>query len=311
MKLIARIFAETGIRDLFSLLHATIRKNGAKAATVRLRNQWVSIDPRDWKERNDMTINVGLGTGGKSERLAHVMAVINLQKEALGGGLTNLVNVQNLYNAAAEVVKLVDLKNVDQFFTDPRTQAPPQEKPDPKLTQIQSQAQLDAQQAQGHLALQERKAQHDAALAQQRFELDRQMALLQHELAQRDQQFRHLQAALGAGATAAAGGDADAGDAGAPGGGGTGGNPNAAGLVASLMDTLRQMNAPKRVVRDAQGRVSHVEPMPLAPSGPAISSLAPSAPAPLPSTARPAADGRHYVPDPARPGKYLMVVHHG
>jgi hypothetical protein len=322
MKLIARIFAETGIRDLFSLLHATLRKNGAKAATVRLRNQWVTIDPRDWKERNDMTINVGLGTGGKSERLAHVMAVINLQKEALGGGLTNLVNVQNLYNAAAEVVKLVDLKNVDQFFTDPRTQAPPQQKPDPKLTQIQSQAQLDAQQAQGHLALQERKAQHDAALAQQRFELDRQMALLQHELAQRDQQFRHLQAAFGTGGAAAAGPNPDSlphsatedarerANAGEQ-TGGIVGNPNAAGLVASLMDMLRQMNAPKRVVRDAQGRVSHVEPMPLAPSGPAISPLASSAPAPLPPTARLAADGRHYVPDPARPGKYLMVVHHG
>src|SRR5262245_36458260 len=58
VKLIARIFAETGIRDLFSLLHATIRKHGAQAQTVRLRNQWVSVDPRDWKARNDMTINV-------------------------------------------------------------------------------------------------------------------------------------------------------------------------------------------------------------------------------------------------------------
>jgi hypothetical protein len=256
------------------------------------------------------------------------MAVINLQKEALGGGLTNLVNVQNLYNAAAEVVKLVDLKNVDQFFTDPRTQAPPQQKPDPKLTQIQSQAQLDAQQAQGHLALQERKAQHDAALAQQRFELDRQMALLQHELAQRDQQFRHLQAALGAGgATAGEGGpNPDSSPQVGAGGGGAAGNPNAAGLVASLMDTLRQMNAPKRVVRDAQGRVSHVEPMPLAPSPLSPAALAPSAlapsplapsplaPSPLappPPGARLAPDGRHYVPDPARPGKYLMVVHHG
>ena len=220
MKLIARIFAETGIRDLFSLLHAIIRKHGSQAATVRLRNQWVTVDPRDWKERNDLTINVGLGTGGKSERLAHVMAVINLQKEALAGGLTNLVNVQNLYNSAAEVVKLVDLKNVDQFFTDPKTQAPPQPRPDPKLMQIQTQAQLDAQQAQGQLAMQDRKAQRDAALAQQRFELDRQMALLQHELAMRDQQFRHVQAARsrrrpagaedagdGAGAAALANGD--------------------------------------------------------------------------------------------------------
>jgi hypothetical protein len=57
VKLIARIFAETGIRDLFTLLHGTIRKHGGEPATVRLRNRWVTIDPRDWKERNDMTVN--------------------------------------------------------------------------------------------------------------------------------------------------------------------------------------------------------------------------------------------------------------
>jgi hypothetical protein len=211
-----------------------------------LRNQWVTVDPRDWKQRNDLTINVGLGTGGKSERLAHVMAVVNLQKEALAGGLSNLVTVQNLYNSAAEVVKLVDLKNVDQFFTDPKTQPAPQPRPDPKLMQIQTQARLDAQQAQSQLTLQERKAECEAALAQQRFAFDKQMALLQHELSIRDQQFRHLQAAVGA-----AGGAPGTPD----------GHAGAAGLVAQLMDTIRQMNAPKRVVRDAQGRVSHVEPM--------------------------------------------------
>jgi hypothetical protein len=268
MKLIARIFAETGIRDLFGLLHATLRKHGSQAATVRLRNQWVTVDPRDWKKRDDLTINVGLGTGGKSERLAHVMAVINLQKEALAGGLTNLVTVQNLYNSAAEVVKLVDLKNVDRFFTDPKTQAPPQPKPDPKLTQIQTQAQLDAAQAQGQLTMLDRKAQRDAALAQQRFELDRQLALLQHELAMRDQQFRHVQAVVGAGG----------GPEGVLGANASGAHASGAGaLVAQLMDTLRQMNAPKRVVRDAQGRVSHVEPMPLSPLVPPVSPVAPPA----------------------------------
>jgi hypothetical protein len=253
MKLIARIFAETGIRDLFALLHGVIRRNGGEAATVRLRNQWVTVDPRDFKERNHLTINVGLGTGGKSERLAHVMAVINLQKEALAGGMTNLVSVQNLYNSAAEVVKLVDLKNVDQFFTDPKTQPPPQPRPDPKLMQIQTQAQLDQQQAQGQLAMQDRKAQHDAALAQQRFELDRQTALLQHELALRDQQFRHAHQAIAA-AAGAAGPDGAAGGAGAQ---------NLAPLVAHLTGLMQQMNAPKRVVRDAQGRVAGVEPVPM------------------------------------------------
>jgi hypothetical protein len=54
-----------GVRDIFSLLHGTIRKHGQQIQTVRLRNAWVNVDPRNWKTRDDMTINVGLGTGGK------------------------------------------------------------------------------------------------------------------------------------------------------------------------------------------------------------------------------------------------------
>jgi hypothetical protein len=64
IKLIARIMAE-GVRDIFSLLHATIRKHGQQLQTVRLRNAWINVDPRGWKTRDDMTINVGLGSGGK------------------------------------------------------------------------------------------------------------------------------------------------------------------------------------------------------------------------------------------------------
>src|ERR1700722_13535000 len=90
MKLIARIMAE-GVRDMFSLLHATIRKHGQQSETVRLRNQWVSVDPRSWKTRNDMTINVGLGTGGKAQQFAQTMAIANVQKEMLAGGKSNLV----------------------------------------------------------------------------------------------------------------------------------------------------------------------------------------------------------------------------
>jgi hypothetical protein len=78
------------------------------------------------------------------------------------------------------------------------------------------------------------------------------------------------------------------------------------------MDTIRQMNAPKRVVRDAQGRVSHVEPMPVSPLMPMTPSLSPTAP-PVPGAqlapgARLAPDGHHYVADPSRPGKYLRLV---
>lgn len=193
MKLIARIFAETGVRDLFLLLHREIRKHGNAAGTVRLRGKWVTVDPKAWREREDLTIDVGLGTGGKQEQLAGVMALVGLQKEALIAGKTNLVNDQNLFNSAKEMVKLVGKKDAELFFTDPSTQPPPQPQPDPKMMELQAKAQLDQQkmmmqaeiekmQAEADIATQDRKTQADMVLAEKKFQLDRELKMLDAQI---------------------------------------------------------------------------------------------------------------------------------
>jgi hypothetical protein len=119
---------------------------------------------------------------------------------------------------------------------------------------------------------QNNKGQSELALQQARFEFDKQLALLEHELKAKDQQFRHMRAAFAAG-PGAAGGAPSAGLDGMPPPEASGApaspdttlapvvNPNAA-LIAELVQSLRQMHAPKRVVRDVHGRVSHLEPMP-------------------------------------------------
>jgi hypothetical protein len=182
VKMIARIFAETGIRDLFSLLHALVRRHGSRAQTMRLRNHWITVDPRDWKARNDMTINVGLGTGGKTEQLAHLTSLIGLQKEALAAGKGNLVSDDNLYNSAREFTKLVGLKNVERFFTDPKTQPAPQAAPNPVLIEMQLKGEIEKTQAQADIATQQKKIESEMALAQQRFELEKQLRLLDAQL---------------------------------------------------------------------------------------------------------------------------------
>lgn len=212
MKLIARILAE-GVRDMFSLLHGTIRKHGAEKATIRLRNNWVQVDPRQWKTRNDMTINVGLGTGGKAERVAHLMALANFQKELLLGGKSNLVDDQALYNTFKQLAKLMDYKNPDQFINDPGAKdpktgqplhPPPQPQPDPavQVAQIKAQsdqqsmqiqvqldtqadqrkAQIEATQAQADIATQDRKTQAEMIQSEREFELKRELALLEAAL---------------------------------------------------------------------------------------------------------------------------------
>jgi hypothetical protein len=249
VKLIARIFAETGIRDLFSLLHAVVRKHGSQAQTVRLRNQWVTVDPRDWKARNDMTINVGLGAGGKTEQLAHLTSLIGLQKEALAAGKANLVSDDNLYNSAKEFTKLVGLKNVDRYFTDPKTQSPPQPGPDPVLIELQMKNAIEATQAQADIATQQKKLEAEMALAQQKFNLEKELRLLDAQIKADE----HRRNAI-ADAVSAAGEGAPAlrpdGQT-APGIAREDGRErpyagNTAPLIATLIDTLGRMSAPKR-----------------------------------------------------------------
>lgn len=220
MKLIAKIFAETGVRDMFSLLHYTIRSHGQQAQTVSLRNQWVQVDPRQWKARTDMTINVGLGTGGKAERFAHLMAIVNLQKEAVQAGKTNLVDDAKLYNSAAQLCRLLDYKNPDEFFNDvtkkdPQTGQPMYPAPppavDPKLqveqmrqqgkqAELQQKGQQDMASAALDAHHQQVKTQGESEIAALKAHLDAQLAILTaklkavelHQGMQHDTQRHHM-----------------------------------------------------------------------------------------------------------------------
>jgi hypothetical protein len=186
-KLIARIMAE-GVREVFALLHATIRKHGGQADTVRLRNTWVQVDPRNWKTRDDMTINVGLGNGGKAQQFAQTMALGNVQKELVMAGKTNLVGDKELYNTAAELTRIMGHKNPDKFFNDPDAMDPktgkplhpaPPPPPDPKVMAIQAQAQNDQQELAMKAQLDQQKAKDAAALAQFKAEMDAKMKVLE------------------------------------------------------------------------------------------------------------------------------------
>ena len=168
MKLIARIFAETGIRDLFSLLHATIRRNDKQENTVRLRNKWVNIDPRQWKSRSDMTISVGLGNGGKEQQAMFLMQILGLQEKALASG-TNLTEPSKIYNALQKLTQLAGFKNADLFWSDPDDpQNPPKEPPpDPKMIEVQQKGEIEREKMQMDAQLKREQMQMEFQLKQQ------------------------------------------------------------------------------------------------------------------------------------------------
>ncbi len=124
---IARIFAETGIKSLMLHIHELVQKHQDKEAMVELRNEWVEVDPREWKKRNSMTVKIGLGIGTRESNLLHLNAIKDFQQAIVSaGGMNLVVSPQNIYQTASEFVKNANLKNPEQFFTDPKDQqAPP------------------------------------------------------------------------------------------------------------------------------------------------------------------------------------------
>ena len=94
-----------------------------------------------------MTVNVGLGTGNKDRQMQSIMQVLEVQKELipLGRGITE----DNIYNSLEKLVEFAGLGDVNQYFTDPSTQPPPQpEGPSPEEQVAQAQIQLAQAQAQ-------------------------------------------------------------------------------------------------------------------------------------------------------------------
>lgn len=130
---IARVFA-AGIEELFSIAHELVLKSGHQREVVRLRSQWVEVDPSTWRTRSDMRISVGFAAGNKDAMVSRLMMIAQFQEKAMAGGVP-IVNPQNLYQTALELTKAADFSAPQRFWTDPATVPPPQP-PQPDVTVI-------------------------------------------------------------------------------------------------------------------------------------------------------------------------------
>jgi hypothetical protein len=194
VRMIARVFAETGIKDLFLGIHALLRQTGGYSEKVRLRNQWVQTDPTQWGERNDMVIEVGVGSAGKEQDLLNMRQVMSMQAEAVavqGGELTGpLVTAQHLFNSASRFSEKAGIKKPTEFFGDP-SQAPAKANgPDPAAIAAQQQAQAQQAADQAKMQLEAMKLQQAQQAQQATYDLERQRLELEAARLQLDAEDR-------------------------------------------------------------------------------------------------------------------------
>jgi hypothetical protein len=156
-ELVSRSFAEQGLAPLMRGIHGLCRRHATKAETVRLRGEWVEVDPRGWKTRKDLTVSVGLGNADQQMKLQAVQ-MLGAEQKALAA--VGIVTPENFYNNAAKMVEAAGFKNPEQFFTHPQKMPPAPQQPNPEIEIKQGELQIKGQSLQidqARLELEKRK----------------------------------------------------------------------------------------------------------------------------------------------------------
>lgn len=177
LELIARIFAETGVKSLFKGILQLLCKYQNQPRTVRMRGQWVNYDPREWSNQYDVTINVGLGNGNRQEQIAMLQMILAKQEEIIGkyGANNPLVTVTQYRKTLGRMIEMAGFKDTTAFINEITPEVEQQ------IAQQASQAPTDPTSeaakmyAEVEKAKAELKAQSDAAkndLDRQKMELD-------------------------------------------------------------------------------------------------------------------------------------------
>jgi len=166
IEMIARIFAETGLRKLFTGILKLVIENQDKERMVRLRNTFVPIDPRSWDAKMDVIVNVGVGDGTLEDRI-NILNQVAMRQEMLikETGVNNpVVSLPQYTNTLTKMLQLAGIKDSQNYFNqlpvDFQLPEPPPPKPTPEemLAQVQVQSiQADIQKKAAELQLDREK----------------------------------------------------------------------------------------------------------------------------------------------------------
>ena len=186
LELIARIFAETGIKDIFKNILHLLCKYQDKPRIIRLRGKFVPMDPREWSTQYDVTVNVGLGTGNRQEQAAMLGMILQKQEQILGqyGPANPLVSIGQYRSTLGRFIEAAGFKDSNRFFREITPEldaqlsqpAPQQQGADPMAQAImaQTQAQIQAMMAKAEADIEAKrmKAMADIQIAQEKVVAD-------------------------------------------------------------------------------------------------------------------------------------------
>ena len=193
-KLLMARFMAQGFRRAFKKILKLLIDHQDAARTIRLRNEWVPMDPRSWNADMDVTVNVGLGHGTKESQAMADQVMLNVMKEVimLQGGIQGpLVTEKEIHYIAKRFAANQGYSDPDLVFADPASEEMQQkmqmlaqqkaQAPNPDVMKVQGQLQAQQMKDQGTLQLAQQKAQAEIAMKREMGQAD--MGLKRQEMA--------------------------------------------------------------------------------------------------------------------------------
>lgn len=201
LELIVRMLAETGMKTLFKGLLRAVVQHQDEARVVRLRNEWVEVNPQSWDADKDVVVNVALGTGLVEEKLETLALIAEKQEQHLAQG-SPLGSFALLRNTYARIIELMGYRNPDEFFPPftaeqeaqyqqqkAQNQPPSEAEVLMQMEQMKAQARLqekmlDFQLKVGQLVLDRERTARELALKEVEIDLKSMVDLTDREIAQ-------------------------------------------------------------------------------------------------------------------------------
>lgn len=179
IELIARVFAETGVKDLFKGILFLASKHATQTEMVRLNNTFIPVDPRNWSTSYDVQVNVGLGTGQTNEKLAVLTNIQKTQEQILLtlGANNPLVNLKQYRETLAKILSLSGYKNSNEFFLDPIQQPEMEQQPSEEEQKVSA----ERFKAEQEIALKKQKMEADIQLAREKLQAELELKRLELE----------------------------------------------------------------------------------------------------------------------------------
>jgi putative portal protein len=118
LELVARMFAETGISELFRFMVSLNQKFVDQETVVRLTNKQLRISPDDLNGNFDLVVNAGISISTKESTIMTLQTMLTALMQTQAAGIP-IVTPQNIYNLFKKWIESAGFKNYNDYVTDP------------------------------------------------------------------------------------------------------------------------------------------------------------------------------------------------